>query len=1151
MIDIKRILWIAVLILLIPAATAPIWYGSGDDAGLVGKWSCENNFLDTSGQGNQGTQSGGVTITDGYKGRGCGFDGGNDWINTSSSQSLNFSSGNFTLAAWIKTTTASRRTIVSKLNPASPGPERGYTLDVLATGYARIVAETSTSAYMYVDSTAMVNDGNWHHVAGHRNGSTVRIYIDGVDQSGAQTTTGTTTTTENYLNLTIGYPSFSGSSVWQGTIDEVRIYNRSLTASEISSLYNTSKTYKFIMKSTPTKGLMDDTPAPTINDETGLVGYWKLDGDVLDSSGVGNNGVIDGATNTSGGRWNGAFNFDGTNDKISSTATGWANNNISFSAWIKMNANPTAWSQIVGDYGNQGALYVSTAGNVRFQLTLASGTGNVNAGDVAIPLNTWVHFVGTWENESTLKIYKDGVFVSQSASAYSNPILGFGGFSLSYYASGGATFNGTIDEVRIYNRSLSASEVKELYLSKGLVGYWKMDADQKNTTDTFDSSGYYNHGKITGATITNEGKFKEAYKFDGGADYINAANDINLTGNFTLSSWVRPTETSAAVYMRILSWDNSPASSIGDFEWAYRTDAPYNTLEIFNKTTWLDVGAGSVTRNSWSHVALVQNGTDYLNYVNGVFKSANKGYVSPLGKVAIGYRRDSQGGGGWNGSIDEVRIYNRALTDAEIAGLYNGTKSNYFILKSTPTKGISNETPAPTASDETGLVGYWKMDDLTNGNTTDSSGQGNNGSVVGATYNSGRWDKGYSFDGVNDYIITNLNMSVQPNNTGVAISAWFYTNSTPTTVQTLVGQGGGNWPAYKPYILNLYSSSNKIYVQSSGVDSYYYSISASNVWPVNQWNHIVANLYYNATTNSTNHTIYMNGVKYDMTLADGGSSGNRLPSYTDLLNRPVIIGAATWNSYPTTAPQNNFSGKIDEVRIYNRSLSADEVKELYLSKGLVGYWKMDADQKNSTHTYDSSGYYNHGLLVHQPVLTNEGKFKEAYKFDGASDYVQMINTAPFNMTNFTISLWWNGLSAPNWGGPLNNRVAGQNGFQFVNDVSSTTTFRPHLLIWNGLAETAQYNGSETYSMPFGKFKHFVWTYNGTARLWVDGIEKTAATSLVTTYPTTGVLIGYGYYPVNGTIDEVRLYNRALTSTEVSQLYSGTKSNYLIMRSVAG
>ena len=57
----RRILLCALILIglsIIPTVTAPIWYGSGDDTGLVGRWSCEGNFADSSGQGNHGTQSG-------------------------------------------------------------------------------------------------------------------------------------------------------------------------------------------------------------------------------------------------------------------------------------------------------------------------------------------------------------------------------------------------------------------------------------------------------------------------------------------------------------------------------------------------------------------------------------------------------------------------------------------------------------------------------------------------------------------------------------------------------------------------------------------------------------------------------------------------------------------------------------------------------------------------------------------------------------------------------------------------------------------------------------------------------------------------------------------------------------------------------------
>lgn len=71
--------------------------------------------------------------------------------------------------------------------PNSPGPERGYLMDVLANGSVRIVAETNVTNYIYNDSTVSVNDGQWHHVLGIKSGSTINIYIDGIYRSGTQT----------------------------------------------------------------------------------------------------------------------------------------------------------------------------------------------------------------------------------------------------------------------------------------------------------------------------------------------------------------------------------------------------------------------------------------------------------------------------------------------------------------------------------------------------------------------------------------------------------------------------------------------------------------------------------------------------------------------------------------------------------------------------------------------------------------------------------------------------------------------------------------------------------------------------------------------------------------------------------------------------
>lgn len=163
------------------------------------------------------------------------FNGTNNYVSSGNASSLNFGSGNFTVEAWIKTNTSQRRTIIGKMDNAGTGA--GYLLDVLANGLLRIVAQTNSSNYIYVDSSVPVNDNAWHHVAGVRNGATVQTYIDGVNRSGTQVTGGTLGLTDNALSLGIGYPSFSGSTYWLGLIDEVRVYNSALQQSDIQAEY--------------------------------------------------------------------------------------------------------------------------------------------------------------------------------------------------------------------------------------------------------------------------------------------------------------------------------------------------------------------------------------------------------------------------------------------------------------------------------------------------------------------------------------------------------------------------------------------------------------------------------------------------------------------------------------------------------------------------------------------------------------------------------------------------------------------------------------------------------------------------------------------------------------------------------------------------
>lgn len=212
-----------------------------------------------------------------------------------------------------------------------------------------------------------------------------------------------------------------------------------------------------------------------------------------------------------------------------------------------------------------------------------------------------------------------------------------------------------------------------------------------------------------------------------------------------------------------------------------------------------------------------------------------------------------------------------------------------------------------------------------------------------------------------------------------------------------------------------------------------------------------------------------------------------------------------------------------------------------LQKGLVGYWRMD--EASGTSAQDSSGNNNIGTLTNGPTWGN-GKYNNAVVLDGSNDYISISSTSSFNTAQFTLSQWWYATGATcgaTWSGPFNNRVASQNGFQFVNDTNSTTVFTPHLVIWNGTSETAQYKSTTTYNCPFTGWKHFVWVYSGsgTPKLYVDNIEQTVTTSAITTYNNPGIFIGRGYSYVLGSIDETRLYNRPLNTDEISVLYNFT------------
>lgn len=222
----------------------------------------------------------------------------------------------------------------------------------------------------------------------------------------------------------------------------------------------------------------------------GLVGWWPFTGNANDSSGNGNHGSVIGAALTTDrfGNLNAAYAFNGSNNKINVyDAPSLRCRKITISAWIKC-LDTTKTSEIVykGSMNADGEAYSFSlnvpdgrvSGGIKYASNCVSGVGWYAGASTAQTLNAavWVHALYTYDGNYA-RFYKNG---SLEDSAYAPGLidscvggdLRFGFNHLRYFASTGDGFNGSIDDIGIWNRALSSAEITQMYTkSKTDCGY--------------------------------------------------------------------------------------------------------------------------------------------------------------------------------------------------------------------------------------------------------------------------------------------------------------------------------------------------------------------------------------------------------------------------------------------------------------------------------------------------------------------------------------------------------------------------------------------------------------------------------------------------------------------------------------------------------
>ena len=234
----------------------------------------------------------------------------------------------------------------------------------------------------------------------------------------------------------------------------------------------------------------------------------------------------------------------------------------------------------------------------------------------------------------------------------------------------------------------------------GLVGEWKFDEDVASTsTTTYDATGNNNNGTLTNSPTraTSTCKVSNCLSFDGVNNYVGvpeATSTLDVTNALTFAAWIYPTSTTS--YRPIIA--KIPPAYGSGYEFA-------NSSGTFRTTLRTGVGDcdftnGSLTFNTWQHVAATYNGNATSHYINGVFVASSTactyGAAANNNDLYIGGR--SSDSSRFAGSIDDVRIYNRALSADEVKRLYNsGIYKRFFAVENVCRTNDASSTIAGTA----------------------------------------------------------------------------------------------------------------------------------------------------------------------------------------------------------------------------------------------------------------------------------------------------------------------------------------------------------------------------------------------------------------------------------------------------------------------
>lgn len=652
-------------------------------------------------------------------------------------------------------------------------------------------------------------------------------------------------------------------------------------------------------------------------------------------------------------------------------------------------------------------------------------------------------------------------------------------------------------------------------------------------------------------TLTNGISFLSSgvasFELDGTDDYITSSLATNANNNVTLEAWFNSDNVNQEGQMIIYNGSDNSGNGYG-FAVNKEAITTGNVYALYGALSWFNTGF-TLKTGVWYHGVMTISGTSLKLYINGslIYSVSSSNPNTPSLYTNIG-RNDFPAARYFNGKIPIARVYTIALSADQVLQNYNAQKGR-FGLPSPVTDGLVARLEAGNPASYPGSGTIWY----------DISGNGNNFTLFnGASYDSST--KSMTFDGSDDY--------------GRSTNFIDLTSATATTVQWLgkIDVSGSQFLWEHTPNWNTISGGFGIILDSNG------SAYLQNSWHAN-WRNQAARNFLNSTQTSYQFFLQTHRLIPNNSLGLQDWVNTDLQTFSDVNNYPTgtsTVGNTNGfaNDYTYLASRAGtgalLNGNIGVFLMYRRALSQPEIvqnyeyyREIYglsgaTRNGLVfSYDAGNAQSYNGVGPswYDLSGNMNDSTLINGPTYVTDGG--GSFSFDGVDDYIDTNNTFS-SLLNSSLPIsfeTWVYVNLNNNDEMFIGSSWSEGGVNFRKTGSSFTANKVRFLLFtNG----SNGGGLDSPVLISSGWYHLVGTYNGGGlasssnfKLYVNGVEVgvSAQFGTPTSIPVVNkILLGQngqsgsnGFF--TGKMGRASIYNRVLSSSEVSQNFNASMNRY--------